>query len=259
MSNFRKVSDTNNLPNFIEKRFVGSQVEIEDDPYANLKKNSAENRIKISKQQIGMTRTSQSEKSWEKISPASTYDQLSDYTLENRINNGTYESSNENSDNVRTASNLQAFSAADYMSAMLSGNNELLPQLFGIESDFLQSQESQTVQAIENNAHRREAKAARHSTWEQNALDSLRKSQVVNSRAHSILRVASDNVSRSSQFGILDPNELDAREQSRVDSQEKARQQKLAIKKHMHDDLVAKSLNGSKTLADIYNSFDLED
>ena len=140
MSNFRKVSDTNNLPNFIEKRFVGSQVEIEDDPYANLKKNSAENRIKISKQQIGMTRTSQSEKSWEKISPASTYDQLSDYTLENRINNGTYESSNENSDNVRTASNLQAFSAADYMSAMLSGNNELMPQLFGIESDFLQSQ-----------------------------------------------------------------------------------------------------------------------
>ena len=91
------------------------------------------------------------------------------------------------------------------------------------------------------------------------SLDSLRKSQVVNSRAHSILRVASDNVSRTSQFGILDPNELDAREQSRVDSQEKARQQKLAIKKHMHDDLVAKSLNGSKTLADIYNSFDLED
>ena len=40
MSNFRKVSDTNNLPNFIEKRFVGSHVEIEDDPYANLKNNS---------------------------------------------------------------------------------------------------------------------------------------------------------------------------------------------------------------------------
>jgi hypothetical protein len=55
-------------------------------------------------------------------------------------------------------------------------------------------------------------KAARHSAWEREAMDSLRKSQVVNSKAHSILRVSTDVESRSSQFGVLDPAELDARE-----------------------------------------------
>ena len=35
MSRFRKVQDTNNIPNFIEKRFIGASVEIEDDPYAH--------------------------------------------------------------------------------------------------------------------------------------------------------------------------------------------------------------------------------
>ena len=77
-------------------------------------------------------------------------------------------------------------------------------------------------------------------------------------RAHSILRVASDVESRQSQFGVLDPNELDQREQMRAANQNKAREQRLAIKKRQQEDLISKSLNGSKTLADIYNSFDLD-
>ena len=54
MSRFRKVQDTNNIPNFIEKRFIGASVEIEDDPYAELKNNSTNNRMKIAKQSVGM-------------------------------------------------------------------------------------------------------------------------------------------------------------------------------------------------------------
>ena len=54
MGNFRRVSDTTNLPNFIEKKFVGAQTEIEEDPYAELRNNSADNRVKISKQTMGI-------------------------------------------------------------------------------------------------------------------------------------------------------------------------------------------------------------
>ena len=53
MSKFRKVSEIENIPSFIEKKFVGASYEAFDDPYAELKNNSTENRIKISKQSIG--------------------------------------------------------------------------------------------------------------------------------------------------------------------------------------------------------------
>jgi hypothetical protein len=63
---FRKVSETENIPSFLEKKFVGAQVEVEEDPYAELKNNSAENRMKISKQNIGFTKEANSfSKSWE--------------------------------------------------------------------------------------------------------------------------------------------------------------------------------------------------
>jgi hypothetical protein len=254
MGNFRRVSDTTNLPNFIEKKFVGAQTEIEEDPYAELRKNSADNRVKISKQTMGVTKTA-SNKSWEKVEQASTFNQYAEDTLEGRLLSGQY-----GNDNSKTASNLQAFSPDDYMSVLMKNPQEIFsPQMFGIQDDFLASQEKESHQAIVNNQHRREAKASRHSAWEQNALESLRQSKVVNSRAHSILRVSTDVESRSSQFGVLDPNELDVRENMRVANQNRAREQKLAIKKKQQEDLVNKSLNHSKTLADIYNSFDIDE
>jgi hypothetical protein len=45
----------------------------------------------------------------------------------------------------------------------------------------------------------------------------------------------------------------------RVANQNKAREQKLAIKKMQQEDLINKSLNHSKTLSDIYNSFNLDE
>jgi hypothetical protein len=53
MSRFRKVSEIDNIPTFLEKRFIGAQVEVEEDPYAELKRNSTANRQSISKQNIG--------------------------------------------------------------------------------------------------------------------------------------------------------------------------------------------------------------
>lgn len=256
MGNFRRVSDTTNLPNFIEKKFIGAQVEIEEDPYAEIKKNSAENRVKISKQQIGMTKSASNSKSWEKVEQAFTFNQFAEETLEDRLASGNF----KKEDNTRTASNLQAFSPDDYMNVLMNHSSEIFnPEMFGISQEFMNSQQSESQQAIVDNAHRREAKAARHSAWEREAMDSLRKSQVVNSRAHSILRVSTDVESRSSQFGVLDPSELDERENMRVANQNRAREQKLAIKKKQHEDLINKSLNHSKTLADIYNSFNLDE
>ena len=130
MSKFRKVSDIQNIPNFITNRFVGAQVEVEEDPYADLRINSVENRMKISKQQVGMNKEATSvAKSWEKISGAAKYEDLRPSSIEESLLNndfGSIRRSDYGTDqglNARTTtSGLQAFSSEEYMDAMLRGS-----------------------------------------------------------------------------------------------------------------------------------------
>lgn len=265
MSKFRKVNETENIPSFIEKRFIGASVDIEEDPYAELKRNSAENRIKISKQQIGMEKEAASlTKSWEKISGASMYDDLRPQSFEERLANyepGTIRRSDyatDNGDNTRTTtSGLKAFSSEDYMNAMLSKSASIFnPDMIAITEEFLNSQSESSSQAMVDNAQRREAKTSRHNSWEEKQLNTIRKSNVVNSRAHSILRTSNDSESNS-QFGMIDPSQLDARENLRVANQEKNRMQKLAIKKNIEESMNYNSQQRAKTVSEIYSSIDL--
>ena len=267
MSKFRKVSEIENIPSFITNKFVGASVEIEEDPYAELKNNSTSNKIKISKQQIGMSKEAANvEKSWEKISGASLYNDLRPQSfeerlanLENGIKRADYGLEN---DTVRTTtSGLKAFSNEDYLNAMLSRSASIFnPDMIEISKEFLNSQENTSAQALIDQAQQREAKSSKHSAWEEKKLDSLRKSNVVSSRAHSILRTSSDNEYNSS-FGMIDPSLLDQREQVRVANQEKIREQRLAIKKNIAEDMTNSSQQRAKTLSEIYNNinFDLED
>lgn len=263
MSKFRKVSEIENIPNFINNKFVGASVEIEEDPYAELKQNATANKIKISKQQIGMKKEATSiQKSWEKISGASVYDDLRPQSFEERLANlegGIKRADYGFEDNsVRTTtSNLKAFSSEDYMNAMLSRSASIFnPDMIEITQEFLNSQENTSAQALVDQAQKREAKASRHSAWEEKQVNSLRQSNVVSSRAHSILRTSSDSEYNSS-FGMIDPSLLDQREQTRIANQNTVREQRLAIKKNITEEMVDKSQQRSKTLAEIYNSIDL--
>ena len=269
MSKFRRVSEIENIPNFITNKFVGASVEIEEDPYAELKQNSTNNKIKISKQQIGMQKEATSiQKSWEKISGASVYDDLRPQSFEERLANlqGGIKRADYGieEDSVRTTtSGLKAFSNEDYMNAMLSRSASIFnPDMISISEEFLNSQETSSAQAMVNESQKREAKASRHSAWEEKQMGSLRKSNVVSSRAHSILRTSSDSEYNSS-FGMIDPVTLDEREKVRLANQEKIREQRLAIKKNVAEDMLNQSQQRAKTLSEIYNSvdmnFDLDD
>lgn len=264
MSKFRKVSEIENIPNFITNRFVGASVEIDEDPYAELKQNSTANKIKISKQQIGMQKEATSiQKSWEKISGASVYDDLRPQSFEDRLANleGGIKRADYGfeDDSVRTTtSGLKAFSNEDYMNAMLSKSASIFnPDLIAISEEFLNSQETSSAQAMVDQAQKREAKASRHQAWEDKQMGSLRKSNVVSSRAHSILRTSSESEFNST-FGMVDPSLLDQREQVRVANQEKVREQRMAIKKNIAEDMLNQSQQRAKTLSEIYNSIDLD-
>lgn len=266
MSKFRRVQETENIPNFITNKFVGASVEIDDDPYAELKKNSTENRIKISKQQIGMTKEAASvNKPWEKISGASMYDDLRPQSFEERLANlevGAIRRSDyayDDGENTRTTtSGLKAFSSEDYMNAMLSRSASIFnPDMIAISEEFLNSQETTSSQAVLEQSTKREAKASKHQAWEEKNLGSLRQSKVVNSRANSILRTSADS-EFNSQFGMIDPSQLDQRETLRVANQEKIREQRLSIKKNFNEEILRNSQQRPKTLSEIYNSINLD-
>ena len=266
MSKFRRVQDTENIPNFITNKFVGASVEIEEDPYAELKKNSTENRIKISKQQIGMTKEASSvNKPWEKISGASVYEDLRPQSYEERLSNldfGSIRRSDyayDNGDNTRTTtSGLKAFSDEDYMNAMLSRSASIFnPDMIALSEEFLNSQETTSSQAILEQSAKREAHASRHKAWEEKNLSSIRQSKVVTSRANSILRTSSES-EHTSQFGMIDPSQLDSRESLRLANQEKNREQRLAIKKKSQENMLNNSQQRAKTISDIYNSINLD-
>jgi hypothetical protein len=266
MSRFKKVNETENIPSFIEKRFVGSQVNIEEDPYAELKANSAENQFKISKETIGLKKeASIFEKSWEKISGASMYQDYRGESIADRIlsqelgaikraDYGTDEGTNART----TTSGLKAFSADEYMDCMLRGSANIFnPDMIAISQEFLNSQSSSSEQSVVELQRRREAKASKHQSWEEKQINNLRKSQVVNNRAHNILRTSND-LEHTSQFGMVDPEVLDAREAQRVAMQNKNRESRLAIKKNIADEFETKAQNRAQTVADIYRNIDLD-
>jgi len=267
MSKFRKVAETENIPSFMESKFVGASYEAYDDPYADLKNNSAENRIKISKQTIGMPKQAQiTENSWERIQGASIYDELRGQSLADRLAE-EMSSSNairragsdfDSGDNVRTTtSNLKAFSADEYMNAMLTRSASIFnPDMIALSEEFLNSQNNSSEQIKVDAQARREASASKHSSWEANKLNSIREKNVVSNRAHSVLRTASES-SFSSQFGMIDAEQLDSRESQRIAMHEKSREQRLALKKNFTEDMENRAINKAQTISDIYRNINL--
>jgi hypothetical protein len=268
MSKFKKVSENNQIPNFIEKKFVGASYQVEEDPYAELRNNSAENRIKISKNEIGLRKEATSvAKSWEKVQGASIYEDLRAQSMEERLANlefGSIKRSDygieENS--VRTTtSNLQAFSQDDYLDAMLRKSASIFnPDMIQITEEFMNSQETTSEQSRFEQQQKREAKASRHSQWENKKMNSIREDKVVSTRAHSILRTSAD-VSNNSQFGMIDTSVLDEREQIRIANQEAIRNKKSAVKAHKQEAMSENSKLSAQTARDIYNfvSLDFDD
>ncbi len=264
MSKFRRVSETENIPTFIEKKFVGASFEAFDDPYAELKNNSTENRIKISKQTIGNQKTAETfSKSWEKIQGASIYEEPTynfdreELTGLNAIRRAGSEY-DEGTNARTTTSGLKAYSADEYMNAMLSRSASIFnPDMIAISEEFLNSQESTSQQAMVNEAQRREAKASRHNAWEERQLNTIRKSSVVSNRAHSVLRTANEG-QYSSQFGMIDTESLDNRETQRLAMQEKSREQRLALKKNHTEDLENRAVNRAQTINDIYKNISID-
>jgi hypothetical protein len=204
-------------------------------------------------------------KSWEKISGPSLYNDLRQETVEDRLlaqdfsaikRSGSFYDDGESA--RTTTSGLKAYSSEEYMDCMLRGSSNIFnPDMISISKEFLNSQESTTEQAVVEQQRLREAKASKHQSWEEKNINKIKKANVVNSRAHSILRTSSDNEFNST-FGMIDPESLDQRESMRIANQDRVRNERLSIQKNFQDQMIEKSKNRAQTVSDIYNNIDLD-
>jgi hypothetical protein len=78
----------------------------------------------------------------------------------------------------------------------------------------------------------------------------------VSSRAHSVLRT-SNETENSSQWGMVDPDQLDKREFQKVAMQEKSRQNRMGVKKSHTEDIENRAVNKAQTIHDIYNNINI--
>lgn len=276
MSKFRRVSETKDIPQFIESKFVRSAAEMQDDPYAELRARAEENQAKIAKAQRGLSReAAPKDRSWERIEGASIYEDRRDMTLEERLAALRIEDTSraavrrasyqvDEGDNARNLASLKAFSPDEYMSAMMNRSASIFePDMYEIADAFAESQEASSQQALADAQQRREARANRHKAWEDEHTSALRKPHIASARAHSILRTANEREA-TGQFGLLDLDALDQREATRLAMQEKQRAERLAIKRDAPSEADRRSeweqsANArAKTLGDIYGSLNLD-
>lgn len=280
MSKFRRVSDTEGIPSYLEEKFVGASTQNED-PYAHLRAASQENQVRIAKQQLGTHHKDEPEvdRSWEAIQSASIYQERRAMSVDERLS--ALEAEDFSPHSVRRAgygidagdtarevtSGLKAFSAEDYMNVMLRGGSSIWePDMYQVAESFMASQSSDSEQAIADAQQRRMARKNRHDAWENEKneeIGSLRKPTVLSGRAGSILRTAIEHEA-AGNFGMMDFDELDAREANRIAMQNEQREQRLAFKgKHIkdrnqrHNEWENGAEVRARTANDIYNYVDL--
>jgi hypothetical protein len=269
MSKFKKVSQIEQIPSILEKSFFGTPEN--DDPYAELKANSQDNRTKIAKQTGFNREASFKNNSWEKIQGPSLYNELRDLSFEERVaeiertaglSAETIKRSSyayDEGDNARTlTSGLKAFSSEDYMAAMLSRSASIFnPDMIDIAESFKQSQEATSQQAIVDQQQQREARASKHQSWESSKMNELRKSSVVNSRGHNILR-SSTEYAYDASFGAVDLKALDEREALRVATAAQRRESKLGLEKKAREEFESRAELSAQTINQIYNRVNLD-
>ena len=261
MSKFKKVSQIEQIPSILENSFFGTPEN--EDPYAELKANSQDNRTRIAKQTGFNREASFKSNNWEKIQGPSLYNELRDLSFEERvaeletIKRSSY--AYDDGDNARTlTSGLKAFSSEDYMAAMLSRSASIFnPDMIDIAESFKQSQEVTSQQAIVDQQQQREARASKHQSWESSKMNDLRKSSVVNSRGHNILR-SSTEYAYDASFGAVDLKALDEREALRVSTAAQRRESKLALEKKSREEFESRAELSAQTINQIYNRVNLD-
>ena len=236
MSKFRKVAETQVMPDYIEKQFVDGSGE--EDIYSHLREASKRHKFVVAKESTGTDQyASKQPKEWERIASAALYQQprmlpenesLSNLTPQDlstrSVRRAGYDI--DDGDNGRPGQ-FQWGTDQDVTSAMIRGASIFDNDLEEISQSLIEQNEASHSHFISEQEKRRQQEV-RHANWEREQQNMLRPRTISSSRANPIIRTGMENISDGA-FGMHDYNEIEGREKQRFDMAEAKRKEKLAI------------------------------
>lgn len=254
MKHFKRVAETTGMPDYVERTFFPSNSGLREDPFAELKETRAQRRAQLSQASGSVRRvedTQHQPKTWEKMSSAQLYERPNSF-FDEEYDSEDYSSRTANLEGtVRRVQDTGTYGRdmvappdfkwcemADTMSvlqAQSAGYNSIWGEVDeSIRDGFMSFAENDNANFEKKaSAQRREAVNAE---WENNQRNRiLRESRIVESRTNPLIRnglnrVAAEEPSRGSKFGMMDWDAVLAKESERRAMAEDRRDRKMSIK-----------------------------
>jgi len=241
---FRRVSDTQQIPETVERAFYGER----EDPYKELRAGATERRVKIASQTMDMRReTPVREQSWAVERGQETYidrmmrpadERLSNLSPADVSTNAVRRlgSSYDNGYNTRSAGQELYVTTEDALSLLRRGVSLWNPNMDEVDYTLRQAMEEHDAQF--ENENTREFKARkRKEEWERrNAASLLRQRREVTARGHQIVRTSQNNeYVTETQWGIPNYSPIIEAERERMLAYERAKEERLAFKRKGYD------------------------
>jgi len=241
MSKFRRVEDTQNVPQYIEERFAGTN----NDPYKELRKGRQERQMKIASQELGARRVATSRvNEWEHTESQSEFEQPSMMReFDEQLSRFSAADLNPNSVrrldtgydsglNTRSAGNQLFVTETDALDLIRRGASIWNPD-FQEVSRVCNDTMSEHDNLFQNQEKRRSARTENHKKWERKASrrEMMGRTNVLD-RAGAVVRNSFNNeyVSESS-FGLPNYNAVIADEEQRMKRTQESRESRLELKR----------------------------
>lgn len=280
MSLFKKVGETEKMPEFMNNAFFEEGQSVNSDRFAELKNRAMAKKAQLS--QLSQERETELDKLKKKYASQSNWDDALDrvqptiYTEDRqtfsadsravtRFDGQGVRRISSDTDSIDSTRNIQykAFTPEDYLDAMLRGASIFNPEMEELTIAFSVSQEEDQEKAnMMNKRTLAIAKAEKRNAWEAEQLESVRKANVINTRAHPLLSAPGEYTSDNA-FGLYDYEQIKKQEEMRVAQTDAEKERRLSIKRPGFDregynqEWQNPELHKAKTAKDIYKRFNL--
>jgi len=239
-SKFRRVSETNNTPEFITDAFVGGQ----DDPYKALRQSQQERQMKIASQTMGARRVAQnSVQEWEHTESQAEYvrpsmmreldEELTRFSAADLNPNSIrrYDTGYDDGLSARTTNQLFV-TEQDALNLIRSGASMWNP-VFDEAEHVLRQAMNEHDEMFESAERRHFARKEKHNKWEKKASRrALMGRENVLARAGAIVRnsFGSESITETS-FGIPNYDEVLSQEAARLQRIQAAKESRLELQR----------------------------
>jgi hypothetical protein len=236
MSKFRKVAETQGLPDYIEQQFIPGLAD-KTDIYANLRESATRHKQVLASESIGEVGQPKINKDWERVASAEMYQQPKFRPSDDEMSNLNPQDSShrairragydtDEGENARPGQ-YKWGNEGDVMSALIRGATIFENDFEDISQDLIKNNEARMAQFT--SPEQREARqSVRHSSWEQEQISMLKPRTISSSRANTILRTGMENVS-DGRFGMPNYVAAEDRERQRETMMNAKRDKKLSI------------------------------